>query len=99
MQKKLCAVNSKLILSAVGHRYLFHLLVSWLTSSGLAVVSPAVQKETVYVCLEPSTVTEFNTIYWAGSRLWWLKRPALHRPTLFAIIMVLDPDDVYKVGV
>jgi len=44
-------------LSTVGHRYLFHLLVSWLTSSGLAVVNPAVQKKTLYVCLEPSTVT------------------------------------------
>ena len=36
-------------LVTVGHRYLFHMLVSCLTSSGLAVVSPAVQKKTVYV--------------------------------------------------
>jgi len=48
MNSELKTQDSKLILSTVGHPYLFHLLVSWLTSSSLAVASPAVQK-TVYV--------------------------------------------------
>jgi len=84
-------------LAKVGHRYLFHLLVSWLTSSGLAGVNPDLEKKTVY--LEPSTVREFNKISMVGSRLWWLKRPTLQRPTFIAIIVVLNLDDGYKVGV
>lgn len=97
MQNKLCTLNSKLIFAKVGHRYVLHLLVSWLASSGLAGVDSALEKKAVY--LEPSTVREFNKTSVVGSRLSWLKRPALQRPTLIAIITVLNPDDGYKVGV